>query len=76
LLRYLEEALAESYGQLRVRGLAHAWKGVTFPIGAAGEAYVTVAELVAEGTAMGTIVLGGHLFRVHWLSHRPVGTRR
>ncbi|MGH7673842.1 MAG: hypothetical protein ACREMV_01105 [Gemmatimonadales bacterium] len=76
LLRYLEEALSESYGQLRVRGLTHVWKGVAFPIGVPGEAYVTVAEMVAEGAAIGTIVLGGHLFRVHWLTHRPdVGGR-
>jgi hypothetical protein len=59
LLRYLEEALAESYAQLKVRGIEYAWKGVTFPIGLPGQGYVTVSELVSEGTAIGNIVLGG-----------------
>jgi hypothetical protein len=71
LLRYLEEALVESHAQLRVRGLAHVWKGVSFPVGATGTGSVAVAELAAEGTAIGTIVVGGHLCRVHLLSRRP-----
>ena len=33
LLRYLAEALAEGYGQLKVRGLLPALKAITFPIG-------------------------------------------
>lgn len=76
LLRYLEEALAEGYAQLRVRGLAHAWKGVTFPVGPPGQGYVTVAQMVSEGTAIGSILVGGHLFRVHWLSNCPEDSRR
>ncbi len=61
LLRYLEEALAEGYGQLRVHGLAMALRAVKFPLQGG---YVTVAQLVTEGLAIGTITLGGTLFRV------------
>ena len=61
LLRYLEEALAEGYGQLRVHGLAPALAAYRFPI---QFGYVTVSELLTEGFALGTIVLGGTLFRV------------
>jgi hypothetical protein len=61
LLKYLEEALAEGYGQLQVHGLAQALDAIRFPL-AGG--YVTVSQLAAEGTAIGTIVLGGTLFRV------------
>jgi len=60
-LRYLEEALAEGYGQLRVNGLTSALRAYRFPIQGG---YVTVADLVSEGRAVGTIVLGGSTFRV------------
>jgi len=55
-LRYLEEALAEGYGQLRVNGLAAALGAYRFPI-AGG--YVSVSQLASEGAAIGTITLGG-----------------
>jgi hypothetical protein len=61
LLRYLEEALAEGYGRLRVHGLARALKSYRFPVQAG---YMTVSELAAEGVLIGTIALGGVLFRV------------
>jgi hypothetical protein len=61
LLRYLEEALAEGYGQLRVHGLARALGAYRFPL---QSGYVTVAELASEGLAIGTITLGGVLFNV------------
>jgi hypothetical protein len=61
LLRYLEEALAEGYGQLRVRGLEEALKAYRFPI---DFGYVTVARMRAEGLVIGTISLGGVLFQV------------
>ncbi len=60
-LRYLEEALAEGYGQLRMYGLAQALGAYKFPL---SNGYVTVSQLVAEGMAMGTITLGGVLFHV------------
>ena len=61
LLRYLEEALAEGYGQLRVCGLERALKAYRFPI---DFGYVTVARMRAEGLAIGSITLGGVLFHV------------
>jgi hypothetical protein len=60
-LRYLEETLAEGYGQLRVHGFARALGSYRFPINGG---YVTVSELVGEGRAVGTITLGGALFYV------------
>jgi hypothetical protein len=57
----VEEALAEGYAQLRVNGLAEAFGAFRFPI---SNGYVTVSQLVAEGQAVGTILLGGAVFRV------------
>jgi len=68
LLKYLEEALAEGYGQLRVNGLAKALGAYRFPIKAG---YVTVSRMAAEGRAIGTIILGGVLFHVS-ISHGPI----
>jgi hypothetical protein len=70
LLRYLEEALAEGYGQLRVHGLAQALRAVRFPLDGG---YVTVSQLAAEGRAIGTIALGGTLFHVS-ISQGPIPT--
>ncbi|MEA2698535.1 MAG: hypothetical protein QOI66_2806 [Myxococcales bacterium] len=70
LLRYLEEALVEGFGQFKVNGLLSALKGVTFPIGPPPYGYVTVSELAAEGTALGTIVVGGLYLKV-FLSKSP-----
>jgi hypothetical protein len=61
LLRYLEEALAEGYAQLRVNGLAKALLAYRFPLQGG---YMTVSQLAGEGLAIGTIVLGGALFYV------------
>jgi hypothetical protein len=61
LLRYLEEALAETYAQLRVNGLAMALEAIRFPIKAG---YVTVSAMATEGQAIGTITLGGALLHV------------
>jgi len=61
LLRYLEEALAEGYGQLRVHGIANALGAIKFPLQCG---YVTVSQLATEGLAIGTITLGGTLFYV------------
>ena len=68
LLRYLEEALAEGYGQLRVHGLEQALGAYRFPINGG---YVTVAQLASEGQAIGTITLGGVLFYVS-VSQGPI----
>ncbi len=61
LLRYLEEAMAEGYAQLRINGLAQAVQALRFPL---ENGYVTISQLVTEGQAIGTIILGGTLFRV------------
>ena len=61
LLRYIEEALAEGYAQLRVRGLARALGAYRFPLNGG---YVTVSQMAIEGQAIGAIILGGVLFRV------------
>ncbi len=68
LLRYLEEALAEGYGQLRVHGIANALGAIKFPLQCG---YVTVSQLAAEGFAIGTITLGETLFHVS-LSLGPI----
>jgi hypothetical protein len=73
LLRYLEEALVEGFGRFKVNGLLPALKAVTFPIGPAPYGYVTVTELVAEGTALGTIIVGGLHLRVHLAKTPPNG---
>jgi hypothetical protein len=72
LLRYLEEALAEGYGQLRVHGLEKAFGAYRFPI---DFGYVTVAQMAAEGQAIGTITLGGVLFYVS-VSQGPIPVRQ
>ncbi|BBA35653.1 uncharacterized protein sS8_3716 [Methylocaldum marinum] len=61
LLRYLEEALAEGYGQLRVHGLAQALGAYRFPLNAG---YMTISDLASEGILIGRITLGGALFKV------------
>jgi hypothetical protein len=61
LLRYLEEALAEGYAQLRVHGLAQAVEALRFPLQGG---YVVVSQIVAEGAAIGTIVVGNVTFQV------------
>ena len=62
LLRYLEEAMAETYAQLRVRGLQNVLVGVRFPLEGG---YVTISQLVDEGVAIGNIILGGMQFTVY-----------
>lgn len=61
LLRYLEEAMAEGYAQLRINGLAQAIAALRFPLQGG---YVTVSMLIQEGKAIGTITLGGVVFYV------------
>ena len=63
-LRYIEEAMAESYAQLRVHGLQEILVGIRFPL-RGPNAYVTVSQLAAEGTAIGNITMGGTLFTVY-----------
>ena len=61
LLRYLEEALAEGYAQLRVNGLTSGLRALRFPL---DHGYVTVSQLTSEGSTIGTIIVGGTRFHV------------
>lgn len=67
LIRYLEEALAESYAQLKVQGMRKAITGFSFPI---THGYLTVSELAAEGVAIGNVIVSGTVYRVY-LNNRP-----
>jgi hypothetical protein len=67
LLRYLEEALAESYAQLRVNGIKGFPAGVRFPI---KNGYVTLSGVVKEAKIasaiyIGTIIVGGLIVYVY-----------
>jgi hypothetical protein len=73
LLRYLEEALAEGFGQFKVRGLLPALQAVTFPIGPPPYGYVTLSQLASEGAAIGSITLGGTLFHASLSNSPPNG---
>jgi len=70
LLRFLEEALAESYAMLKTRGFLAAMRAVTFPV---SNGYVTITQLAAEGTRIGTIMLAGGYYGVFWAHHPPAG---
>jgi hypothetical protein len=61
LLRYTEEALAETYAQLRVNGIKEVFTGLRFPI---KEGYVTLSDVVTEA-AIGTILAGGVTYGVY-----------
>ena len=66
LMRYLEEALAETYAQLRVNGITALPTGIKFPV-ATGQMeiiYVSAAQLATEGAAVGSIVIGTMSFNV------------
>jgi len=65
LLRYLEEALAETYSQLRVYGMRNLVTGIRFPI---REGYVTLRAVVTEA-AIGSVFFGGVEYGVYlWAS--------
>ncbi len=62
-LRYLEEALAETYAQVKVNGLnpESVYEGISFPI---KNGYVELRNVVTEG-AFGTVTVGGALYGVY-----------
>ena len=67
LLQYLEEALAETYAQLRVHGIRNLPNGIRFPI---REGYVTLRAVVTEA-AIGTVLIGGLTYGVYmWASQQ------
>jgi len=62
LMRYLEEAMAESYAQLRMGGgLRGLLIGISFPV---ENGYITISQVAGEGTAIGNIAIGGAQFTV------------
>jgi hypothetical protein len=61
LCRYIEEALAESYAQVKVNGLRSLPEGLEFPI---TNGYCTFSAVAKEG-AIGTIPYAGVVYGVH-----------
>lgn len=64
LLRYLEEALAQAYANIKVPGVAGGvFSAITFPV---KEGYVTVARMGTEvlGHLMGSVNVGGVAYSV------------
>jgi hypothetical protein len=72
LLRYLEEAMAETYAQLRVNGARGFFTGIAFPIEGG---YVTIYQLATEGASIGSICIGGAQFTVR-IVLKPWGPKR
>jgi hypothetical protein len=67
ILRYLEEALAETYGQLRAYGFGKEQliKGLKFPLGTQYEITVTQLADEARGILIGPITVGGMIYNVY-----------
>lgn len=61
-LRYLEEALAEGWGQLRANGLLSSLKAIYFPL---TNGYVNLSQIAVEGNLIGTIMLAGRRIFVY-----------
>lgn len=65
LLRYLEEMLAETFAQLKVKGITskNLFEGLQFPV---SNGYVTITAMKAEagGLLLGPITVGGQVFNV------------
>ena len=70
LLRYLEEALAETYAQLRVNGLRGLPDGIRFPI---TNGYVTLERGAFEGV-IGTITVGGITYGAYIMASNDAET--
>ena len=59
--QYLEEALAETYAQLRVNGIDGLGEGIVFPI---THGYVKLSPVIHEG-AIGVVTVGRTIYRVY-----------
>ena len=64
LVRYLEEALAESYAQLKVNGVSELPTGIQFPI---ANGYVRLDRVLREA-AVGTVAVGGVTYGVYLIA--------
>lgn len=60
-MRYMEEAMAETYAQLKVNGLQGIPSGLSFPI---TNGYVKLEDVVTEG-ALGALAVGGVNYGVY-----------
>lgn len=67
ILRYLEEALAETYAHLRTNGFSKEYvlKGLAFPIGDYYEIRVSLLGREAKGILLGPINVGGMVYNVY-----------
>jgi hypothetical protein len=63
-LNAFEEMLAETVAQLWVHGPRNLLIGIRFPV---VNGYVTIGELVREGAAIGSIIVGGVHLEVHFV---------
>lgn len=73
ILQYLEEALAESFAQIRVNGLGHLLTGIRFPV---SNGYMTLQQLACEGAELGKIAFGTERFSVQFIAGAPTVVRR
>jgi hypothetical protein len=72
MLKYLEEAMAEGYAQVRAHGLQGVITGVRWPIVGG---YLSIDEMaVMRGTILGTIVVDGRLMHVSIVQGSPDST--
>lgn len=68
LLKYLEEAVAETVAQLRVNGFSGLLTGLKFPV---ANGYMSLNALMSEAAAIGTIATGGQFFSVVFIPTSP-----
>jgi hypothetical protein len=73
LLQYIEEALAETYAQLTVRGLGGLPTGIKFPI---ANGYLRLSSVLKEAAVVGvigTVVVGGEAYVVYVVTDETAG---
>jgi hypothetical protein len=66
LVKYIEEALAETFAQVKVNGVKGFLNGIAFPV---KYGYVTVGRVVTEA-AVATIVVGGTTYGVYYAANK------
>jgi hypothetical protein len=73
VLRYIEEAMAETIAQIRVKGLtkANVIEGIRFPIGSGYDVTVGTIKGELRQVFLGPITVGGMTYQV-WCSRRVV----
>lgn len=68
-MRYLEEAMAETYAQLRVNGIRGLPDGIRFPV---TNGYVELRHVVTEG-AVGAVTVGGVTYGAYVVATNNAG---